>query len=387
MFSFDVLLDLASAPVDDDDHVDLASVSFKGLKSMIIDDNVTALEIIRDALVREGMEVTTFTSGQAAFEHLKAAAEAPDLLLVDWKMPDMDGLETIRTFQRDSVLKQSSVIVMVTAYDRYEVLGSAKELGVKRVLTKPITPSHLHDLLMELFGASRAKPKPKRRERVSDKELVKGIEGARILLVEDNDVNQLVASRILSNAGFSVTVAADGQKAVDIVSLQTFDLVLMDVQMPVMDGLTATRVIRGMGFRDLPIVAMTAHAMSNDKLLSLEAGMNDHVNKPINVAELFATMVKWIPKKPGSDDGQGSSLESKPKESGSPDSESQDLSSLEPKPQGLNPLDLNLQDLNPPEPGNSESEDAQKPGPKFASSESAEPGADETGAPRAGEAL
>ncbi|MDR2455709.1 MAG: response regulator [Deltaproteobacteria bacterium] len=296
-FSFEVLMDLAAAPLDDDGQIDLATINFKGLTAMVIDDNSTALEIIRDALLREGLEVAVFSSGQEALDRLKSGGPEPDLLLVDWKMPEMDGLETIRNIQKDGVLKKSPVIVMVTAYDRYEVLGSAKGLGVKKVLTKPVTSSHLHDLLMELFGASRAKPKAKRRERISDKELVKGIEGSKILLVEDNDVNQLVASRILTNAGFIVSVAADGQKAVDMVEKDPYDLVLMDVQMPVMDGLTATRVIRGLGHKDLPIVAMTAHAMSNDKLLSLEAGMNDHVNKPINVAELFATMVKWIPKR------------------------------------------------------------------------------------------
>jgi CheY-like chemotaxis protein len=125
--------------------------------------------------------------------------------------------------------------------------------------------------------------------------MVKEISGAKILLGEDNDVNQLVASKILGNAGFVVTIASDGQEAVEKVKSNTYDLVLMDVQMPIMDGLTATKVIRDDGFKDLPIVAMTAHAMSNDRQLSLDAGMNDHVNKPINVNELFQTLVKWIP--------------------------------------------------------------------------------------------
>ncbi|MDR1657868.1 MAG: response regulator [Deltaproteobacteria bacterium] len=299
-FSFEILVDLAEAPLDDGEGFDPEEVSFKGLKAVVIDDNITALEIIHEALVRENLEVSSFSSGQAALKALSESEKGPDLLFVDWKMPDMDGLETIKQLQNDDVLSKSSVIIMVTAYDRYEVLGSAKELGVSRVLTKPITNSHLHDLLMELFGtrvAVQSKSKSKRRSQVSDREMVKGVAGARILLVEDNDVNQLVASKILSNAGFVVTVAADGQKAVEAVQKETFDLVLMDVQMPVMDGLTATRVIRGMGFKDVPIVAMTAHAMSNDKLQSLQAGMNDHVNKPINVVELFQTMVKWIPAK------------------------------------------------------------------------------------------
>jgi two-component system sensor histidine kinase/response regulator len=146
---------------------------------------------------------------------------------------------------------------------------------------------------MELFGAQPKKTKKNRLD--DDREMVKTIAGAKILLVEDNDVNQLVASKILSNAGFVVSIAGDGQKALDMVQgEESFDLVLMDVQMPIMDGLTATRHIREMGYNQLPIVAMTAHAMSNDRQLSLDAGMNDHVSKPINVAELLKTLVKWI---------------------------------------------------------------------------------------------
>jgi CheY-like chemotaxis protein len=298
VFSFEVVVEEAKEPMDDEDGFDPAAITFKGLKAVIVDDNLTALEIIKASLVRENLEVSAFGSGQEAVEALKNGSITPDLLMIDWKMPDMDGLDTIRALKETSILGKSSVIVMVTAYDRYEVLGSAKELGVNRVLTKPITSSHLHDLLMEIFGSRvTSKSKPKRRNQVSDRELVKAIAGSEILLVEDNDVNQLVASKILSNAGFKVTIAGDGQQAVDIIQKETFDLVLMDVQMPVMDGLTATRVIRGMGYTQVPIVAMTAHAMSNDKLLSLQAGMNDHVNKPINVVELFSTMNKWIPAK------------------------------------------------------------------------------------------
>ncbi|MDR1873072.1 MAG: response regulator, partial [Deltaproteobacteria bacterium] len=127
------------------------------------------------------------------------------------------------------------------------------------------------------------------------KESIKDVVGARILLVEDNDMNQLVASRILGNAGFLVTIAGNGAVGVDMVkNEEPFDLVLMDIQMPVMDGITATRQIRELGFKDLPIVAMTAHAMSSDRELSLNAGMNDHINKPINVQELFLTLAKWI---------------------------------------------------------------------------------------------
>ena len=130
-------------------------------------------------------------------------------------------------------------------------------------------------------------------------ELIKPIQGARILLTEDNEVNQLVASRILSKAGFEIDIANNGLEAVELVQRHQYDLVLMDIQMPEMDGLTATRAIRALpGCGELPIVAMTAHAMSGDRELSLEAGMNDHVTKPINNVELFTALAKWIvPKK------------------------------------------------------------------------------------------
>ncbi|MDR1309120.1 MAG: response regulator, partial [Deltaproteobacteria bacterium] len=294
-FCFTVILAEGQAPPDD---VERPAVNLKALKAIVVDDNPTALEIIKAALEREEMAVTGFVSGQEALDGLAGKPSDLDLCLIDWKMPDMDGLETIRRFKEEGVLRDTSVLVMVTAYDRDEVLGAARELGVAKVLTKPVTSSHLHDVLMELFNGS-PRPSSGRRGRKNtaelEKALVRDIAGSRILLVEDNDVNQLVASKLLGNAGFEVTIASDGQRAVDLVKSESFDLVLMDVQMPVMDGLTAARAIRGMGFGDLPIVAMTAHAMSNDRQLSLDAGMNDHVNKPINVSELFQTLVRWIP--------------------------------------------------------------------------------------------
>jgi CheY-like chemotaxis protein len=144
--------------------------------------------------------------------------------------------------------------------------------------------------------------KKKDKDKVKDKVMLGPILGARILLTEDNEVNQLVASRILNNAGFQVDIANNGLEAVKKVQETNYDLVLMDIQMPEMDGLTASRTIRSLpGFADLPIVAMTAHAMSGDRELSLAAGMNDHVSKPINLSELFNALLKWVPPRNGQD--------------------------------------------------------------------------------------
>ncbi|MDR1038770.1 MAG: response regulator [Deltaproteobacteria bacterium] len=267
-------------------------MNFSEIRVLAVDDNITALELIRDALVKLGVKsVTTVSSGDEAVVFLKNADPKPELIIVDWKMPGLDGLETIRRMNSESGLTKSTFVIMITAYNRDEILPRARALGVRKVLNKPLTESAVHDCLMDLFGRPQ-RPAAKAGKRG---EAIKAIVGARILLVEDNEVNQLVASKILGNAGFKVTIASDGAKAVEIVQKQPFDLVLMDIQMPVMDGLTATRAIRELGFASLPIVAMTAHAMSSDRELSLKAGMNDHVNKPINVMELFQALAKWIP--------------------------------------------------------------------------------------------
>ncbi|MDR1607281.1 MAG: response regulator [Deltaproteobacteria bacterium] len=273
-----------------------AQVSFKGLSALVVDDDKTALEIISEELRRESFTVIAKEGGQEAINYLESTNPLPDLMIVDWRMPDMDGLDTVR-YLREKWGNQSKLpIVMVTAFNRDEVLPASKALGVSKVLTKPISTSQLHNTLMELFGRRLARDSQSGLGSV--KEMIKAVAGANILLVEDNDVNQLVAGRILGNAGFNVAIAANGEVAVDMVKNEgPYDLILMDIQMPVMDGFTATRLIREMGHKDLPIVAMTAHAMSSDRELSLNAGMCDHINKPINVQELFQTLVKWIPSK------------------------------------------------------------------------------------------
>ncbi|MDR0881918.1 MAG: PAS domain-containing protein [Candidatus Adiutrix sp.] len=269
-----------------------------GLTALVVDDSPLALEILERGLSALGLKVQTASSGEAAL-NLLAGAEAErrfDLVMVDWQMPGLDGLETIRRLNELVGPERLPVVLMVTAYDKEAVADKSRAVGIKNVLTKPISPSTLFEALMEVFGPRRRKKTAARAGPGGDGELVKAIRGARILLTEDNEVNQLVASRILKNAGFEVTIANNGREALELVQSQSFDLVLMDIQMPEMDGLTAAVRIRALDkFKDLPIVAMTAHAMSGDKELSLKAGMNDHVNKPINITELFQALLKWIP--------------------------------------------------------------------------------------------
>ena len=272
---------------------------FSGLKALAVDDNVVALDIISDFLRTLGFSVSIADSGPKALEVIRQQYEQGrrfDLVLIDWKMPGMDGIETSSRISQMISPGELPVIIMATAYNRDEVLEQARRSGITNVMTKPLSPSTMLNMLVDIFGRGlpeRALKLNKAHEMAAVKEYA----GARILLAEDNEVNQLVASRILKNAGLEVDIASNGRQAVSMVARGGYDLVLMDIQMPEMDGMEATRAIRSMpGFADLPIVAMTAHAMSGDRELSLKAGMNDHINKPINLQELFSTLARWMKK-------------------------------------------------------------------------------------------
>ena len=275
---------------------------FRGLTALVVDDNEVALEIMNDFLKTLGFTVLTAGSGAEAVELIRDWSLKDrkfDLLITDWKMPELDGIQTADKIHEIISAKDLPVIIMATAYNRDEVLGQARRSGIRNVMTKPLSPSTMLNVLMDTFG--RALPETDSKlKKAHEMALVKEYLGARILLAEDNEVNQLVASRILRNAGLEVDIANNGLEAVRMVQEKTYDMVLMDIQMPEMDGIEATRIIRELGpFKDLPIVAMTAHAMSGDRELSLEAGMNDHICKPVNVRDLFATLARCLRQKPG----------------------------------------------------------------------------------------
>jgi CheY-like chemotaxis protein len=174
-------------------------------------------------------------------------------------------------------------------------MQQAEQVGLEGFLLKPVNPSMLFDSIMEAFGEALPETSRVVQRHEQEAEALKHIQGARLLLVEDNEINQQVAKEILEGAGLNVTIANNGQEAVNAVKENNYDAVLMDVQMPVMDGYTATRAIRKYErYKELPIIAMTAHAMAGDEDKSLEAGMNGHVAKPIDPDQLFSTLLKWI---------------------------------------------------------------------------------------------
>ena len=271
-----------------------------GVRVLVVDDNVSAREILASMAKNFGLEVDVAWDGQNALQMLAEAEKKQlpyDLVLMDWKMPGMDGIETVQKMQGEQLSKIPAVI-MVTAYGREEALGSAEQQGVqlKTVLTKPVTQSSLLEAIGEVLG--KGDIIETRAEEKSDNyaEAMEKLKGARVLLAEDNEMNQELAMELLAQAGMEVVLANNGQEAVDILRKDAkFDGVLMDCQMPVMDGYTATREIRKLPqFKDLPIIAMTANAMAGDKEKVIEVGMVDHIAKPLNVGEMFATIAKWV---------------------------------------------------------------------------------------------
>jgi signal transduction histidine kinase/CheY-like chemotaxis protein/HPt (histidine-containing phosphotransfer) domain-containing protein len=274
----------------------------RGTRALIVDDSRIAREIMMNALGSLDFMVTAVSSGKDAILELeKNAADRPyDIALVDWKMPGMNGTETIRMIRKNRKISPLPRFIMITAYGREEVIKEAEEAGIDGFLIKPVSNSILFDTIIGVMGHDTVKHAWREKRSTLTMESLKHIEGARILLVEDNEINRQVASELLEGAGLSVSMASDGREGVQAASKEEFDLVLMDIQMPEMDGFEAARQIRASG-KDaamrVPIIAMTANAMAGDRERSIEAGMNDHVTKPINPDELFAALLRWI--KPG----------------------------------------------------------------------------------------
>ncbi|MEY4592993.1 MAG: hypothetical protein RIR18_1888 [Pseudomonadota bacterium] len=271
-----------------------------GLRVLVVDDNASAREILSTMAKTFGLEVDVAWDGMNALQLIREAENKDlhyDLILMDWKMPGMDGVETVRRLQEE-YQGHTPAVIMVTAYGREEALSNAESQGVElhSVLTKPVTPSTLLEAIGESLGKGVVNETRAHEKADAYADTMKALAGARVLLVEDNDMNQELAVELLANAGMETVLANNGQEALDILDKDDrFDGVLMDCQMPVMDGYTATREIRkNPAWRNLPIIAMTANAMAGDKEKVIDAGMWDHIAKPLNVGVMFATIAKWI---------------------------------------------------------------------------------------------
>ena len=263
-------------------------------------ENASTRRALCDLLETMKLKVDQAESGQVAIvavERAELLSMPYEIVVLDRRMPGMDGIETARRLRALPQLRIPSLL-MVDAYGGEDLMAGAEEAGIAVVLIKPVSASVLFDCVVSLLGgdidSTLTQPAP-----FDTKEPLASIRGARILLVEDNELNLEVASELLRGAGFVVDEALNGQFARDQVRRVEYDLVLMDMQMPVMDGLTATRAIRAEDrFKDLPVVAMTANALPPDRARCLAAGMNDHLPKPIEPDDLWKMLLKWIPPRP-----------------------------------------------------------------------------------------
>ena len=282
------------------------SIDLRGMKVLVCDDNETARQILREALETFSFRVTLTKSGQEAVDLLTKENHF-ELVLMDWKMPDMDGLEASRIILQERKVN-TPTIIMVTAFGKEDIAEKAKKIGIKAFLNKPVSYSTLFDTIMDVFGKDVRSHNTVGKKQTKHLESLEKIKGARILLTEDNEINQQVASELLEEVGFIVEIANDGKESVEKViasgSPSKYDIVLMDLQMPIMDGYTATQEIRKYKTaEELPVVAMTADAMMGIREKCLGVGMQGFVTKPIDPDEVFGALVKWI--KPGERKAEG----------------------------------------------------------------------------------
>jgi len=271
------------------------ATALKGKRALVVDDHAPAREVLQALLHQMGLEAHTCADALQALGEVTAAeadAQPFDVVLLDWQMPAIDGIELADLIGAQSLVHPPA-LVLVTGFDHEELLPAAQAAGIQRVLTKPVTASVMFDSLALVFdSAARLTPSPSRGQGLSS---TTALRGCRALLVEDNELNRQVAAELLDALGLVVDTAENGAEAIDQVHQQTYDVVLMDMQMPVMDGLSATRALRALpAGAHLPILAMTANAMLSDRERCLEAGMNDHIAKPIDPEDLTAKLLRWV---------------------------------------------------------------------------------------------
>ena len=279
--------------------VEQASPLLRDIRVLVVDDNEVSREILAEMLRFFHLDVAVAFNGASAMGMLQETGKRPfDIVLMDWRMPPMNGDEVTRRIHANPAIQPKPKVVMVTAYGREDVIRAAEQAGVAGFLVKPVSPSILLDTLLTSLGRGRLFE-----EQSGDapRDGICDFHGARLLLVEDNEINREFATELLRRMNTQVDCAENGQEALALVQARNYDAVLMDIHMPVMDGLEASRRIRALGeraggerFRVLPIIAMTALAMARDEQQSLAAGMNDHITKPVSPERLQAALARWL---------------------------------------------------------------------------------------------
>ncbi|MFW5489182.1 MAG: response regulator [Desulfovibrio sp.] len=278
-----------------------------GSKVLLVEDNSISLRVAARMLSSFGLEVVGATSAE---EGLQTLDEQPEnsfsMVFMDWRLPNVDGVEACRRITNDPRYKHIPVLLM-TAYSSQLKPSGLRKAGVRGLVKKPLRKSVLFAAVMETGGL--VVPGQDAKEKLGTVFDRSQLDGVSVLLVEDNAVNRRVAGEILSMAGMTTRMADNGREALELLKKEHFDVVLMDLQMPIMDGITATHRIRDdLDMTDLPIIAMTAHAMEDDRRACIEAGMNDYVSKPINSEQLFRAIRNSLGLAPGTNEPAGPKL-------------------------------------------------------------------------------
>jgi PAS domain S-box-containing protein len=279
---------------------------FSDKKVLIVDDNKSWHDILEGILEMFGMSVEHAYGGKEAIMKCHNTEDHYDLILMDWNMPELNGIETSKLIkhmcnlcdkQSDCIRKNAPpTIIMVSSFKKESIITEAKEIGIDIFFQKPINPSLLNDALSELFLKDFIAQRRENSENSNLQRDINSLSNSSILLVEDNEINQEIITGLLENSGIKIEIANNGKEAIQLSATNSYELILMDLQMPIMDGYEATKIIRQKD-KDIPIIALTANAMREDMARTKEAGMNEHLNKPIEVEKLYQTLLKYLSKK------------------------------------------------------------------------------------------
>ncbi|KJR40163.1 multi-sensor hybrid histidine kinase [Candidatus Magnetoovum chiemensis] len=276
----------------------MPSTELIGIPALLIIDNKSVAKVLAEAIESFSIKAASIDTCEGAFDELKTADALNNpykIVFIEWDMPEISGIDAALKIKNELNLAHIPKVILLITYGSEAFIHKWDELGIDNFIYKPVYHSNLFNAIMDVFSTDRGAMRYMLDNRES--ETVHRIKSSKaaVLLVEDNELNQQVAKELLDMAGISVTIAVNGREAVEMVNRSRFDAVLMDIQMPVMDGYEAARIIRqNSAFKALPIIAMTANAMPSDREKSIEAGMNDHIAKPIDYKQLYKTLDKWI---------------------------------------------------------------------------------------------